>query len=364
MPPKTLHSPAAKTQRPTARGHPSASWDDLRLFLCCAEQGSFRKAAKELGIDSATVVRRISRLEDLMDQRLFLRATSGLELTEEGKRILRDVQSMEQASLSIARRSCLADQGVRGVVRVAITEGLGTYWVLPRLLDFQRANRFLTFELQATMEFVDVGRLQADISIQFMRPTRPDLKAVQLGYLHTYPFISEGYRRTHGLPRTAGELKAHRVIQQISPLLEEGAYERVLGVESLEGIVGVRTNASSAVLYAIERDAGIGFLPTYALALGANVVPIDIGLKNRLDIWMTYHPDIRNSKRHVVVIDWLRRVFDPKRFPCFGETFIHPRELVRSMSEAAAINYGGGFAAAEPYRPTLTPMTFPPAEDV
>lgn len=348
MPPKTLHRPAAKTQRPAAGAFPQASWDDLRLFLHCAEHGSFRKAAQEAALDSATINRRISRLEDLMGHKLFLRATGGLELTEEGRRILRDVRAMEQASLSIVRHSRMADQGVRGLVRVAITEGLGTYWVLPRLLEFQRANRYLTFELQATMEYVDVGRLHADISIQFTRPSRPDLIAVQLGYLHTYPFVSEGYRRLYGVPKNQDELKSHRVIQQLSSMLEDGAYERVLGVDSLEGIVGVRTNASSAVLYAIERDAGIGFLPTYALALGADVVPVDIGVKNRLDIWMTYHPDIRNSKRHMVVIDWLRRVFDPKRFPCFSDEFIHPRNLVRSMSEAAAINVGAGFVAAHP----------------
>jgi DNA-binding transcriptional LysR family regulator len=364
MPGKTLRSPAAKMQRPSAVEHPTASWDDLRLFLNCAEFGSFRKAATELGVDSATMVRRISRLEDLLGQRLFLRATGGLELTAEGRRILANVRAMEQASLSIARQSRLAEQGVRGLVRVAITEGVGTYWVLPRLLEFQKANRFLLFELQATMQHVDVGRLEADISIQFTRPSRPDLKAVQLGYLHVCPFVSEGYRRLYGLPKNHEELKSHRIVQQISPLLQDGAYEKVLGVESLEGIVGVRTNASSAVLYAVERDAGIGFLPTYALALGAKVVPLDIGMQHRLEIWMTYHPDIRNSKHHVVVVDWLRRIFDPKRFPWFDEAFIHPRELLPLMSETAAINFGGNFAATDPYAPSLTTTNAPVSEDV
>ncbi|PWB79840.1 MAG: LysR family transcriptional regulator [Methylocystaceae bacterium] len=345
MPPKKLHRPAAKTQRRAAGAFPQASWDDLRLFLRCAEHGSFRKAAREAALDSATMIRRISRLEDLMGQRLFLRAAEGLELTEEGSRILRDVLAMEEASLSIARQSRMADQSVRGLVRVAITEGLGTYWVLPRLLEFQKANRYLTIDLQVTMGQVDVGRLQADISIQFMRPSRPDLRLVQLGYLHIYPFASEGYRRLYGLPKDREELKSHRLVQH-APLLEEGAYERMLGLDSLEGVVGVRTNAASAALYAIERDAGIGFLPNYALALGADVAPVDIGVKKRFDIWMTYHADIRNSKRHVIVIDWLRRIFDPKRFPCFGGEFVHPRDLVRSMAETAAINYGGGFLAA------------------
>jgi len=36
------------------------------------------------------------------------------------------------------------------------------------------------------------------------------------------------------------------------------------------------------------------------------------------------------------------------RFPCFGEKFIHPTELPRVLSDAAAINSVAGFAAANP----------------
>jgi DNA-binding transcriptional LysR family regulator len=324
------------------------SWDDLRFFLVCAECGSFRKAGKLLKVDSATIVRKITRLETVIGLRLFNRLTDGVTLTEEGRSVADHVRAMERAAMSIERHSKLSSAGVRGRVRVAITEGLGIYWVLPRLLDFQKANRRLTFDLQATMEHTDIGRLEADMSVQFVRPERPDLISVRLGYLHVYPFASYGYRELYGLPATMEEAKRHRLIEQATPLLKPGVYERALGVESLEGIVGVATNSSSAVLYAIERDAGIGFLPSYALTLGAKLIPVDVGFSHRLEIWLTYHPDLRNSSRHMLVVEWLRRIFDPQRFPCFGEKFIHPTDLPRILSEAAAINYAGGFAISHP----------------
>ncbi len=326
----------------------SVSWDDLRVFLTCAEKGSFRQAAKILKINSATIVRHIDQLELVMGCRLFVRNTDGVSVTTEGHLIMENARIMERATFSIVRQTQVSHEGIRGLVRVAITEGLGTYWVLPRLIEFQKANRFLTFELQETMEVTDVGRLQADISIQFRRPMRPDLIAVQLGYLHNYPFASEFYKKLFGVPKDLNELKLHRLIQQISPLLDEGVYERVLGVESLEGIVGVRTNTSSAVLYAVERGAGIGILPNYALVLGAKLVPIDIGVKHRLDIWMTYHPDLRNSDRHMQVVDWLRQIFDGRRFPCFNEKFMHPYDLMPLMSETTLTSSVEGYAAANP----------------
>jgi len=324
------------------------SWDDLRLFLVCAECGSFRKAGKLLKVDSATMVRRISRLEATVGFRLFNRLTDGVTLTDEGCAVAEHARAMQRAALSIERQSKISSAGVRGRVRVAITEGVGTYWVLPRLLDFQKANRRLTFDLQATMEHTDIGRLEADMSVQFLRPERPDLISVRLGYLHVYPFASWSYRELYGLPSSMEEVRRHRLIQQAGPLLQPGLYERALGVESLEGIVGVATNSSSAVLYAVERGAGIGMLPTHALTLGAKLIPIDLGFSHRLEIWLTYHPDLRNSSRHMAVVEWLRRIFDPVRFPCFTEKFIHPLELGRLLSDAAAINFAGGFATAHP----------------
>ena len=265
-------------ERPASLSH--LSWDDLRFFLVCAESGSFRKAGKLLKVDSATIVRKITRLEAAIGLRLFNRLTDGVTLTDEGCSVAEHARAMERSAMSIERQSKISSVGIRGHVRVAVTEGLGTYWVLPRLLDFQKANRRLTFELQATMEHTDVGRLEADMSVQFLRPERPDLISVRLGHLHIYPFASFGYRELYGLPSSLEEARRHRFIQQVTPLLAPGIYERALGVETLEGIVGVATNSSSAVLYAVERDAGIGFLPTYALSLGAKLIPLNIGVSN------------------------------------------------------------------------------------
>lgn len=149
------------------------AWDDLKFFLVCAESGSFRRAGKLLRVNSATIVRKIGRLEAVVGMRLFNRSTDGVTLTDDACAVLEQVRAMERAVTGIERQSKVSGIGVRGHVRVAITEGLGVYWVLPRLIDFQRANRRLTFELQATMEITDVGRLEADMSIQFLRPERP-----------------------------------------------------------------------------------------------------------------------------------------------------------------------------------------------
>jgi DNA-binding transcriptional LysR family regulator len=320
------------------------NWDDYRLFMACVEAGSLRKAGERLRIDAATVARRIERLEGVLGERLFVRLVEGLRLTTFGRSILDDVNQMGRAVQNLTRRTQAGD--LHGIVRLAVTEGIVTYWILPKLIEWQQANRNLTIDLRASMQEADVAKLDADIAIQFHRPKNPDMIIAKLGRLHTYPFVSIGYDSRFGTPRTLEEALQHRFVQQSSPLLDDAAMARALGVEDVSGIVGIRTNASSAILYAVERGAGIGVLPTYSLALGAPLVPVDMNVEHNMEIYAVYHPDMRHSKLHMQVIEWLRRIFDSVRYPCFRDEFIHPSKLVELMRETSSGLSVRGYAAA------------------
>lgn len=320
------------------------NWDDYRLFIGCVEAGSLRKAAERLKMDAATVGRRIDRLEGVLGQRLFVRLVDGLRLTTFGRSILDDVNQMGRAAQNLVKRSKAGD--LHGIVRLAVTEGIGTYWILPKLIDWQQANRNLTIDLRASMQEADVAKLDADIAIQFHRPTNPELIITKLGRLHTYPFVSIEYHNRFGTPGSLEDALDHRFVQQSSPLLDDTAMARALGVDDVSGIVGIRTNASSAILYAVERGAGIGVLPTYSLVLGAPLVPVDMGVEHHMEIYAVYHPDMRHSKLHMQVMEWLRRIFDAGRYPCFRDEFIHPNKLVELMRETGASLSARGYAAA------------------
>lgn len=326
------------------------SWDDLRIFLSCVEQGSFRRAADHLKLSSSTVVRRVQRLEDALAVRLFHRLPDGVAPTDEGRAILESAKRMERAIFDVCRKSVRPEETTRGVVKISVTEGLGSYWVLPRLIEFQRGHPYLTIDLRCAMENADVLRMEADMAVQFEQPDQPDLMRVKLGRMHIYPFVSSSYADRYGIPKSLEEISEHRIVDQVAPQLEEGAWARRLGLKSIEGIVGVRTNASSALLYAVEKGAGIGALPSYASALNAPVIPVDLGIKHHMDIWLAYHPDARKAKKTSLVIDWIKSIFDSSRFPWFGDEFIHPNELAQMIKDDAALNDAFGFTAVTPFK--------------
>lgn len=300
------------------------SWDDLKVFLACARALSFRAAAKNLGLTSSTVVRRISALEAELGFALFDRLPNGVQLTREGSRLVSSANQIEQGAFDFQRRIETFDPKKRGIVRVSSTEGLGTYWLMPRLIDFQRGNPMMVIDLKASETTVDVSRMEADVAIQFEEPQNPHVMRRRLCSLHIYPFASNRYLDVYGIPQAKGDMLDHRLVDQVGPQLDEGAWPRYLGIEDIEGVVGIRTNSSAAHFSAVHGGAGIGGLPTFASALYNDLVPIDIGIHHRIDIWMTYHPDARRTPRVATMIDWLIGAFDASKYPWFRDEFIHP----------------------------------------
>ena len=333
---KILHRGVAKPEREAGiDGHGrSPSWDDLRVFLCCAEEGSLRRASARLGLSASTMVRRIDRLERALRMRLFDRAPDGVVLTAEGRSVLGGAKRMEIGSFDVLRAQLDATLD-RTTVTISITEGLGSYWMMPQLVEFQRQHPTLIVAMRCAMESADVLRLEADIAIQFIKPTNPDLMVVRLGRMYAYPFASRGYLERYGTPHSADEMRQHRLIDQVAPQLDPSAWARHLGMDSVDDIVGLSTNASTAILYAVENGAGIGALPTYVAIVNRRIVPVDIDVIHPIDIWLTFRRDLRENKRRAYLIDWIRSIFEPRAHPYFGDVFIHPTELRRMIPEGA-----------------------------
>ena len=330
---------------------PEPSWDDLKLFLVCARTQSFRQAALRLGLTSSTVVRRIGKLEAQLGVTLFDRLPNGVQLTREAQKLVSSANQIEQGAYDFQRRIDTFDPRKRGIVRVSVTEGLGAFWLMPRLIRFQRTHPMMVIDLQCGENAADVARMEADVAIQFETPTSPNMLRMRLGSLHIYPYASRRYLDVYGMPTSRNDMFDHRLVDQIGPQLDDGAWPRYLGTDDIEGIISIRTNSSAAHFYAIERGAGIGGLPTYASAIGVDVVPIDIGVHHRIDIWMTYHPDAKRVPRVAMVIDWLASCFDQAKFPWFRSEFIHPNRFEDFDTRAWNENMvSDGYAATGTFR--------------
>ena len=303
-------------------------WESVRTFLELVRYGSFRSAAERLGLSPNALRRKIDDLERTLGTLLVTRHVDGIRPTAEGAEILLAAKKMEEAAFGLVRARDRALPEMSGEVRLGITEAFGTFWLGPRLVEFQRAYPQLAVDLGCAMRSADVLRLEADIAIQLTRPTNPDVKVLRLGRIHSMPAAAPCYLAIYGTPKTVDDLRKHRLAVQLADQTKsQEFYDRLFPGVALSELVKFSTNNSTALLWAIIKGAGIGWSPTYIHVMGPKMVPLDIGAVFPFDIWLTYHADAARVPRVRRLIDWVIENFDPKTFPWFRDEFIHPRDL-------------------------------------
>jgi DNA-binding transcriptional LysR family regulator len=318
----------------------SPDWDSVRTFLEVVRCGSFRSAAERLALSPNALRRKIDDLERTLGTILVTRHVDGIRTTAEGAEILIAAKRMEEAAFGLVRARDRALPEMSGEVRLGVTEAFGTFWLGPRLVEFQRAYPQLAVDLACAMRSADVLRLEADLAIQLTRPTNPDVKIVKLGRIHSMLAAAPSYLAIYGTPKTVDDLRNHRLAMQFAD--QTKSHELLTGLLpgiALSDLVKFSTNNSTALLWAIIKGAGIGWSPTYIHVMGPKMVPLDIDdTVFPFDIWLTYHPDAARVPRVRRMIDWIVENFDPKVFPWFRDEFIHPRDLPNHYQGPALVN--------------------------
>lgn len=316
-------------------------WQDLELFLQVAEAGSVRAGAAATRHSIGTIRRRIARIEDKLDESLADRDPLGLKLTPAGNRLLSIALEMRRLRHSLESDDETSPSRER--VRIAVTEGLGTYWLMPRLVEFQSDHPELDIVLICDMQRSDVASGESDVAIQLEQPQDERTLVEGLGCLHLMPFASDRYLRRAGVPKSVDEWPNHRLVWQEADQVASHLLPFILGTSEPDHLIAIRTNSSSAHFRAIASGGGIGILPTYARAISRRVRPLDLGVHLRREIFCVTNPDRHDASGVQLTLAWLRDSFDGSQFPWFHDQFVHPRDFEKAISSSNVISLFEGF---------------------
>ena len=143
-------------------------WDDVRYFLAAARKGSVRAAAKHLGVNHATVLRRIGNLEERLGAQMFERLPSGYRLTPAGEEVLELASQMEASSHHLETRVLARDQSARGLLRVTMPPFLASRLLMPDLAEFSRLHPGIEIEILSTGEVANLTNREADVAIRIV----------------------------------------------------------------------------------------------------------------------------------------------------------------------------------------------------
>lgn len=315
----------------------------MRLLLVLAESGSFRSAAAVAGLSLNTIRSKIDRLERQIGGPLLRRSVEGVTLTQDGLELVSIARQMRALGKTTERIQANAQGRRDPKVRITVTEGLGTFWLVPHLVEFRRANPLLQLDLHCDMAPADVLFRDVDIAVQLERPTNPDLIVQRIGTLHLMPFASEEYLRTFGVPQTIEDARTHKLVWQEADQVASDLLPMFVDSDLIDGLISVTTNTSSAHFWAISKGAGIGFLPTYVRVVSRSTQPIDLNLHLRRDIYLVHHPDSGRLPEVKLALDWIRGAFDKTKYPWFADDFIHPSQFDRKFDDNVVVNLFEGF---------------------
>ena len=125
------------------------NWNDLNSFITLSRSKKLINAAKKLKIESTTIARRISRLENNLKTQLFLKSPKGYTLTESGLRLLRYAEKVESQVFSISETFIGVNPNIKGKVRISVGEGLGVEILTKYLNKFYDEYPEIEIELLA-----------------------------------------------------------------------------------------------------------------------------------------------------------------------------------------------------------------------
>jgi len=281
------------------------NWDDIRIFLAIARTGQILAAARRLGLNHATVARRLTALEDSVGTRLFDRSTSGCLLTEAGSRFFDRAERIEAEAVAAEADLGGDTPDITGTVRIGAPDGFGVAYLAPRLGKLTEKHPGLTVQLVPVPRSFSLSRREADIAVTIDRPETGRLVAGKLVDYRLGLYASKSYLKARGTPESATDLSAHDLIGYVEDLLYSPSLN--YGTEiSKDWTARFEIASALGQTEAVRSGAGIGILHDFIARDDRDLMPVLPEIKLERAYWMVTHESSRPLRHVAVAQEFLR----------------------------------------------------------
>ncbi|NUS70567.1 MAG: LysR family transcriptional regulator [Ensifer adhaerens] len=283
------------------------NWDDVRMFLAVARTGQILAASKRLGVNHATLSRRVTALEEAMKTRLLVRRPNGCELTAEGEIFLAAAERMETEMLAAQSQIGRIDTAIAGTVRIGAPDGFGVSFLAPRLGRLTARYPELKLQLVPVPRSFSLSQREADIAITIERPEQGRLVSSKLTDYTLGLYASLDYLEKHGTPQTIDDLREHRRIGYVEDLIFTPSLN--FSAEIMRSWdASFEISSATGQTEAVRSSAGIGILHNYIARHAPELKRILPETTIRRAYWTTYHESARDLVRVRTVVAFLQEL--------------------------------------------------------
>lgn len=244
----------------------------IRYFLAVVDSGSLSGAAVELGVRQPTLSQQLAALERHLQQKLLLRTTTGVMVTEAGRAFYRHARSLaaqiERAEVEVGS----AGSAEAGQVSLGLaTCGAASTLALPLLRRMQAEHPAVRLRLNDNFagtpsEFIMTGRI--DLAVVYTAPPVPGVNSVELFVEELAVVAPAGAKlRTSG-----GDVVPLPALRELPAVLLSsihflrGVIDRACTHAGFEPRVVAEIDSLPMLLEAVAAGLGVTILPRAALA--------------------------------------------------------------------------------------------------
>lgn len=185
----------------------------IELFCLAAELSSFTAAANSASVTPAAVSRSVSRLEERLGVRLFVRTTRQIRLTDAG-RVYFEQCRQALSQLVDAERLVTGEQvAPAGLLRISMPTPYAHYRLLPLLPKFRALYPDVQVDVHVSNRNIDFAEEGYDLAIRGRAPTDSNMIARKLEDAELVLVASPDYLKRAGTPKKLEDLQAHECIQ-------------------------------------------------------------------------------------------------------------------------------------------------------
>jgi len=287
------------------------NWGDLQFVLAVMRQGTVAEAAKSLGVNRTTVLRRISHLEEFLDFQIFDRHGSQYVLAPGSNELLQGALAVEKTIDDLRRQILGKEIQLAGTITVTTTDSILISTLAPHIASFRTRHPQIRIELVVSNHQLSLSRRDADVAIRPGLVLPEHLSGRMIGPMYFGIFASSAIEPgdwTHALNDLPW-------LGMDSPLLESPP-GRWLESNVSEDRIVCRVDSFVALRALAETGLGISVLPTALGRMSPLLRQIHHGkpeVENKL--WVVSHPDLERSTRVSALINHLVKTIVPETGP-------------------------------------------------
>lgn len=266
-------------------------WDDLRIFLAVAREGSISGGAKRLGVQHSTVSRRLVALEKKLGTRLLERKPSGYTLTPAGEELKQSAMRMETEFLDFEGTMGQQDAKLAGDLHVAAINNMASSILMPMFARFSKGFPDIRLHIEVSNQYVSLADRQADIAIRLTNTPTDTLVGVRLTTVASTVYgglaYVEALRASGDKPQWLGVDCCgfhHAWTSKACPEHDHCFY----------------VDDTLLTVAALEQDLGLAYLPCFMGDPNPRLHRFRApDPEFELGLWLLYHPDLRHTRRIV-----------------------------------------------------------------